>query len=323
MCHRTHRFLTAAFLLTAMLSACTLSMAGEAPLPTPIPTDYLPTVIALTAQALASPTPLPAAATAPPPTPTPTPAGTPTATPYPIDLPTVTPTAPPPLDIPGSDYAILQILYPGMDSRVTSPMRVRLGVQTRYTDAVRLELLGEDGRLIYRQVIHLTEDQPPHGLLYLTAEIPFELRAEAEIGRLQVSAQDEYGRPLMQNAIPLTLLRTGEAQISYRTAERAPILFQSPRPYQVVQGGQLVVVGKALPTDARVVEAKLIGENGKVLAYQTAPLATPSDDGYARFTMTITYAFEAPTRVRLVVQESGATPPGVVYLNSIPLTLSP
>ena len=322
--HRTHRFLgvLAAFLLAAILSGCTLSMAGDAPLPTPIPTNYLPTVIALTSQALASPTP-PVTATPLPPTPTATPAVTFTPSPSPIVLPTITPTPPPPLDTPGRGYAVLQILYPGMDSHVTSPLHAQLAFQTRYTDTVRVELLGEDGRLIYRKIIRLGDEQPPHSLIHRNLEIPFELRAEAETGRLQVSAQDEFGRPLAQNAIFLTLLRTGDEQINYRIADHAPILFQSPKPYQIIQGGEIVVIGKALPTGATMVEAKLIDERGKVLAYQTAPLSTPSADGYARFTMTIPYTLDKVTRVRLVVQENGITPPGVAYLDSIPLTLGP
>ena len=322
--HRTHRFLglLAAFLLAATLSGCTLSVTGDAPMPTPIPTDYLPTVIALTSQALISPT---AQTTTPPlpPTPTPTPAGTATPTPYPIVLPTITPTPPPTLEIPGNSYGVLQILYPGMASRVTSPMRVRLGVQTGYTDTIRIELLGEDARVLYRKIIRLSEEQIPHSLIHRNLEIPFELRAEAEIGRLQISASDEFGRPLAQNAIFLTLLRTGESQISYRIAENAPILFQSPHPYQTIRGGELIVVGKALPTGASAVEARLIDERGKVLAYQTAPLSTPSEDGYAPFTITFNYAFKKTKRVRLVVQEDGITPPGVAYLSSIPLTLKP
>ena len=323
MLHRSRLLPLIAFLTAVVLNGCTLSMAGEAPLPTPIPTDHLPTVIALTAQALASPTPLPPSPTALPPTATPTPEGTATPTPYPLALPSVTPTPPPPLDTPGKGFAILQILRPGMNSRVTSPMRVQLAFQTRYTDTVRVELLGEDGRLIYRKIIRLGEDQPPHSLLHRNLEIPFELRAEAEIGRLQVSAQDEFGRPLEQNAVFLTLLRTGDRQISYRLADHAPVLFQRPQPYQVIQGGEVVVVGKVLPTDTTMVEARLIDERGKVIAYQTAPLSTPSADGYARFTMTIPYTLANPTRVRLVVQVNATTPPGTAYLGSLPLTLSP
>ena len=328
MLHRSPLFATVAFLLAALLSGCTLSTSASPPLPTPLPANALPTVIALTARALASPTPL-ATATVPEATPAPTasptlplPAGSPTPTPFPLNLPTITPTPQPPPGIPGPGYGILQILYPGTDSRVTSPIRLRLAVQTRYTDAVRIELLGEDGRLLYRRLLRLGEDQPPHGLLTFAFEIPFEVRGEAETGRLQVLANDAYGRPLFQNAIQLTLLKEGQPQINYHTADRSPILFQTPISHQTIGGGEVIVVGEALRR-ADAVEALLINRAGKVLVYQTAPLGTANADGYAPFTFHIPYQVNEATHVRLVVRENATTPPGVLYLNSIPLILTP
>ena len=316
-------------LLLLGLTACTFAASAGTPLPTPIPANALPTVIALTARALASPT-APAAPTAPAEatpspalTPTvPLPVGSPTPTPYPFNLPTITPTPQPPLHTAGTGYGVLQILYPGRDSRVISPIRLRLAVQTGYTDAVRVELLGEDGRLIYRRLLRLGNDQPPHGLLTFALEIPFEVRGEAEMARLQVLANDAYGRPLFQNAIRLTLLTEGQPQINYRAADRSPILFQSPLPHQTIQGGQIVVVGKALRR-ADAVEALLLDGQGKVLLYQTAPLGTADADGYAPFTFHIPYKVNKALRVRLVVRENAVTPPGVLYLNSLPLTLTP
>ncbi len=310
------------------LTACTLPTQAAAPLPTPLPANALPTVIALTARALASPTP---AATVAPPTATlsptasptpPLPPGSPTPTPFPLTLPTITPTPQPPLHTPGTGYGVLQILYPGPDSRLTSPIRLRLAVQTGYTDAVRIELLGEDGRLLYRRLVRLGEDQPPHGLLTFAFEIPFEVRGEAEIARLQVLANDAYGRPLFQNAIPLTLLKEGQQQINYHAADRSPILFQSPAPHQSITGGQIVVVGKALRR-ADAVEALLVNTAGKVVVYQAAPLGTADADGYAPFAFRIPYKVTETTHVRLVVRENATTPPGVLYLNSLPLTLNP
>ena len=323
----SHLF-TAVFLLAALVSGCTFATLGGTPLPTPIPANALPTVIALTAQALASPPP-PASATAPAATPSPTasptpplPAGSPTPTPFPLTLPTITPTPQPPLHTLGTGYGVLQILYPGQDSRVISPIRLRLAVQTGYTDAVRVELLGENGRLLYRRLLRLGDDQPPHGLLTFALEIPFEVRGEAEMARLQVLANDAYGRPLFQNAIQLTLLKEGQPQINYHAADRSPIVFQTPLSHQTIAGGQVVVVGKALRR-ADAIEALLVNTAGKVVVYQVAPLGTADADGYAPFAFHIPYKVTETTRVRLVVRENATTPPGVLYLNSLPLTLTP
>ena len=311
-----------AFLLLLALAACTLRQAEVAPYPTPMPTGYLPTAIALTARALASPT----AASTPTttlPTSTPPPVGTPTATAYPLRWPTLTPTLPPTPEISGSPYAILQILYPGMGSRVTSPLKTIMAVQVDYVDAFRVELLGEDGRLLYRRVFRLSdEERPERGLLSVNLEIPFEIRGEAEMGRLQMVAEDALGRPLFQNAIPLTLLKRGQAQISYRTAERSPILFAHPALFETIKGGHLQVSGQALRV-SDAVEIFAVNNKGKVVLYHTAPLSTAGADGYAAFSADIPYAFTKPVRVRLVVRENGITPPGVMYLNSRMVTLNP
>jgi len=314
-----------ALLIVLTLAGCA---GGRTSVPTPLPPQFIPTAVAMTAQALQTATPqVTPTAAAPSPSPTiaqsPNRAATGSSTPIStVALPTVTPT-PAPTDKPSkANYAPVQILYPGANSRVLSPLKTRFAVIGRYTDELHIELIGEDGRLIYRRVMRLGKEQPAHALLFFNLEIPFELQAEAEVGRLQVSAWDEKHRPLFQNAVPLILLKEGQQQIDYHPAEMSPIILLKPKPLQTVSGGVLEVEGKALPA-ASMVELLLADSNGKVLLYRAAPLGAPDADGYAPFSLSLKYTVKKPFWVRLIARENAKKPEGVIYLNSLDLRLAP
>ena len=148
-------------LLAGLISGCAGMLASG--FPTPLPTEYLPTVIALTLQAgesnhvssgssisAAEPgTPQPknlGDTQIPPSTTTPAPE-LPTPTPYQITLP------PPPTETPLPDIPVgfVQIYKPGDLSRVVSPLHVSSYLRTTGVNLVRIELFGEDGRLLVRQ----------------------------------------------------------------------------------------------------------------------------------------------------------------------------
>ncbi len=314
-----------ALLIVLTLGGCA---KGNTPIPTPLPPHFIPTAVAMTAQALSTPTrQIAPTATAPAPSPTagqfPKPTATKMNTPLPtVALPTATPTPLPASKTPERGYAPVQILYPGANSRVLSPLKTRFAVIGRYTDELHVELIGEDGRLIYRRVMRLGENQPAHALIFFNLEIPFELQAEAEVGRLQISAWDDKHRPLFQNAVPLILLKEGQQQINYHPAEKSPIIFVKPRPLQTISGGELEVEGKALPS-AGVIELLLANPSGKVLLYKTAPLGAPAADGYAPFSITLKYTVKQPLWVRLIARENSKKPEGMIYLNSLELRLAP
>jgi len=312
-----------ALMIALALGGCAVSKAS---VPTPLPPQFIPTAVAMTAQALATATPR-ATPSVPAPSPTAAQSPKPTAagngTPIPtVSLPTPTPTPAPTLKTPGAGYAPVQILYPGVNSRVLSPLKTRFAVIGRYTDELHVELIGEDGRMIYRRVMRLEEEQPAHELIFFNLEIPFELQAEAEVGRLQVSAWDDKHRPLFQNAVPLILLKEGQQQINYHPAEKSPIIFAKPLPLQTISGGELEVTGKALPA-ASMVELLLTDSNGKILLYRAVPLGAPDADGYAPFSLSLKYTVKKPFWVRLIARENAKKPEGVIYLNSLDLRLAP
>jgi hypothetical protein len=132
-------FLLAAFL--GLLSACAAPSAS--PIPTAYPPEYLPTVIALTAESanvlgtevalLLTPTVLPS--------------NTPRPTLSPRPRPTFTQTT-----IPGHEPAAIQIFAPGPMSKVVSPITLRMNIVVGESERVQIDLYGEDGRLLTRNL---------------------------------------------------------------------------------------------------------------------------------------------------------------------------
>ena len=327
-----------AWLLLGLGAAC--QALTTPPLPTLIPTEVLPTVVHMTAVALgtspgassATGTPSPtltADPTVPPFTPTAIP---PTATPYlsppspsptvlSIPWPTLTATPEPIPELGFVPYAPLQFLTPGEGSKVLSPIRVQFAVQTRKVGRFQLALVGEDGRLLYRKVMRVPEGNREPLLTYVLA-VPFEIRAEVEQARLQLLAFDDQGRESFRTSLRLFLLRDGSPELLPGDVVLQPIIIQEPQRGQLIQGGQVFVRGLARPTNG-VVEAALVTDKGKVIAYATGVVSTPGQEGYGVFTVTVDCEVTAPTWVRLVVWENDSLPQGVRYLNSVKVLISP
>ncbi len=303
------------------------------PLPTLIPTEVLPTVVYLTAAAgkttsvqatatlapTAPPTPF---ATASPVSLSPTPA-TPSPSPPVVSFPwpTITATPPPLPDLGYVPYAPLQILTPGENSKVLSPLQLQFAVQPRHVGRFHIELIGEDGRLLYRKVMRIPDENREPLLTYLLS-IPFEIRAEAEQARLQLLAFDDQGREFFRTSLHVFLLRDGQPEVLPGDVVLSPIVIQEPRRGQLIQGGQVFVRGLAWPTNG-LVEVALVTEAGKVIAYNTGTVSAPGDNGYGLFTATVDYQVEGPTWVRLVVREYDRLPEGVRYLNSVNVLIAP
>ena len=191
------------FFVFGLLSSCTFIPQTE-PLPTLIPEEQLPTVIAMTANVIVSQTaaaqpslmetlsPLPNQTNSPtiatrtpsstvigPPTDMPTITLTPedTSTPTKTASPTLTltptlehtATSIPPEEIP---FAAVQIIHPSHNSKVVSPIDLYTFVAPGGDGRIRVELTGEDGRLLYRQGFLYT-DTPAGARVHLKNSIAF------------------------------------------------------------------------------------------------------------------------------------------------------
>lgn len=348
--------LLAAALVIGYLSGCA-TLAGPS-LPTPLPTEYMPTVVAqtLAAQGVELPntrTALPerspqASNTLPPtltatwtqrPTYTPTSSATPTATPTVTRTPTpdrtslaatssyiLSLTPPPgtqsPTPAPALPDAPIQIYRLGELSRVISPIDVTTRLASGIGKVVRVELHGEDGRLLARYL--KTFLVVPWEIAKVTVNLEFEIRAAAEAGRLVVSVEDSYGRLIDVNSVNLILLSTGMTELNPATALWQRLIIQEPIPKALIQGGIVVASGRALPDNPeQALRVMLITEDGRILGQRLAGVDIQTPGDYGVFRTEIPYVVTDLTPALLVVYEEGEPVSDIAHLSSIQLVLAP
>jgi hypothetical protein len=330
-------YLGGALLIAASMvfSACDRLLGSQ--VPTPIPSQYLPTAIALTLQAAqASPTPGPASnnqgtpeamsipteAQSPTSSATPQPSATPTETPGPSPTPYTLPPPPTETPLPEIPNAPIEIRNLGAYSRVTSPLHLYAYLKPGAGGKVNIELLGEDGRLLVRE-IKVMDLVPVGAWAVLSMDLDFEIEATAEAGRLLISVADEYGRIVALNSVPLILLSVGEADITPPIDVLTPILIQEPTKRTLIQGGKVLVSGLARPSSNQPLVVKLITADQAEVGMRLAPVDAPPDGSYTHFAVEVPYQVADPTQVLLAVSEGGNSLDDPARLVSLEVMLSP
>ena len=294
-------------LLLGLLAACAAPTAS--PIPTAYPPEYLPTVIAMTAEAANILGTEVALALTPnlPPTNTPRPTFTPTP------QPTFTQTT-----IPGHDPAAIEIFAPGPMSKVISPITLRMNIVAGESQKVQIDLYGEDGRLISRNV---KRGVPPSGKgVPQQIKVPFEIRAAAEVGRLTVSTTDKEGRLQSLNSVRLLLLSSGANAINPPGNPSEPVGVFSPEPEEEISGGTVNVKGDIWPFNLNPVILELVAPDGKSIALRILNLDQLNPQ---LFETTLPYKVAEPTLARLTIRQEDDRIDGLFYLYSQEVVLNP
>ena len=240
----------------------------------------------------------------------------PTRTRTPTPTPTITPTPLPP-------FAVLRIDRPGRMSKVVSPLKTELGVTPGADGKVHLDLIGEDGRYIFRQVLSYGNYQGKS--IGITPEITFDIDAVSELARLVVTIYDEFGRVRHLTSTDIILLSIGENEMVPTSGQREAYIVRSPKAGDVITGGVVHLTGLARPVNDSPLIFELIDETGKVVGEKLISVEPPSGDlSHTPFTVDIPYNVSEPTPVRLTMhQESTSRIPGPVELASLELILAP
>ena len=271
------------------------------------PVNSVPTIVALTAAALPSPTLV---------SPTSTSTATQTSTPVPT-LPAISTSTPLPTGSGKIPFPAIRILSPGPMSKVISPIILKSYVYLGYKGQVQIDLLGEDGRLLARDIIKreliLTDGN------YVSLEIPFETRAAAELGRLQISTKDEFGRPQDVKTVHLLLLSVGENDLNRGDTYPRAIFFY-PKEEEEFYGGILPVSGEFQAYNDRPIIVEIIDEEGKTLGLRTLYFEAGSRE---KFEITIPYTVEEQVSARLTIRQADEKFDGRVYLHSQIVILNP
>ncbi|MEJ2708837.1 MAG: hypothetical protein P8074_14580 [Anaerolineales bacterium] len=320
-----------AFLVACLVAGCTSLSAP--PLPTLLPTEVLPTVIALTLQAgeqntvNATETPAPSLESTPlvtrseetsavmstenvEVTQTPQPTATQTPTPQP----TATLTSQTPV-------ADIQIFRPGALSRVVSPVHVAAYLKPGANGRVLIELFGEEGELLFREV--KAYGVLPGARVNLSMDLTYEIASVAEVGRLVISVKDAADRLVALNSVDLILLSVGEEDINPSSALQQTIIIEQPKSLSLVQGGNVVVSGLTRSDPEVSLRAEFIDEQGSVVGMRLVGISPSSTGDYNLFAAEVPYSVEKFTPVRLIVYEAGNPTSPIQHLSSLELSLSP
>ena len=295
--------------LLGLLAGCSpLSSPTQSLAPTPYPPDYLPTVIALTADAaslFATATSLASVADQPPtntpePTITPTPQATYTAT-----------------TIPGHEPAAIEIQSPGPMSKVVSPINLRMNIVSGESEKIQIDLYGEDGSLLSRTVKKLRRSSDG---VDQVIKIPFEIRTAAEVARLSVSTSDKAGRTQALNSVRLLLLSSGDNEINPPGNPSEPFAVFSPGLKEEASGGVLNVRGDIWPFNLNPVLLELIGPDGQSLGLRILNI----DQLHPQlFETSLSYKLNEPTLVRLTLRQQDDRMDGWFYTYSQEILLNP
>lgn len=225
-------------------------------------------------------------------------------------------------DIPTSDGDQIFISMPGELSAVRSPILLVARIYVNKASRMQVELRGQDGRLIFRQVIALRESSKDQDLTSM--KIDFELPRSAEPGRLYMRLEDPAGIPLVVNSVNLILLTDGEMKL--RPASSQPvILIQQPEPGSSVQGGTLIVAGATrLLQPQQPLRVQLISLTGKVIGQRLSSTSSDSINGLFSYTAEVPYQVTGSLiAAYLVVFDKDPQTSQITYLSSLEVMLNP
>lgn len=309
MMHKT--MLLASFL--GLLSACSQT-AGSTP--TPLPPNYLTTVVALTGQA--------AFATADALTPTALPTETPVSIEFPNPL-TEIPSPTPTVEAGFTDFAQIRFITPGPASSVISPINLQAMLVSGESEVVQVDLLGEDGRVLQRDLEKVTRNVRG---IFRRFELKFEIRAVTEAGYIRISSKDDFGRIQVLNTMPVLLYSIGSAQINppgNMIYER--VMVEGLKEKANFYAGEVGLKGRIWPFNDQPMIVELILPDGRSISTRVLTFAGIEAQS---FETTLPYKVTEPTSARLTFRQDNpllsVTDPELmkyIYLYSIEVMLNP
>jgi hypothetical protein len=202
-------------------------------------------------------------------------------------------------------------------SKVVSPITLRMHIIAADSGKMQVDLYGEDGRLLTRNV----KSVPPGGRgVDQHIQVPFEIRAAAEVGRITVSTSDKLGRIQSLSSVRVLLLSSGTSQINPPGNPSEPVGVFSPDLEEPVSGGVLSLRGDVWPFNLNPVVLELIDPDGRSLGLRILTVESLQPE---LFETTIPYKVSAPTAARLTIRQDDDRINGPFYVYSQEVLLNP
>lgn len=222
---------------------------------------------------------------------------------------------------PSNNSGAIQLYSPGPLSKIVSPLILYGYAIPGYRNKGRVDLYGEDGRLITSELLQLNT---VYKWAYFYWPLPFTISSAGELGRLSMSTQDKYGRTTAVNSIHVILLPEGASIVNppgdVDLTERCVI--EQPAQGQKLSGGILTVSGKMLPFNNSPLSISLIGRDGVTLSAQWAPISIDGANPIS-FHVEFLYSLQRGAWELLTVSQFDDRIEGMMYLYSQEIYLSP
>jgi hypothetical protein len=193
-------------------------------------------------------------------------------------------------------------------------------IAPRATGVTTIELFGEDGRLMARKIMRSVNYNNQFDKLIV--ELPFETGAAGELGRLQISTKDRFGRLQALKSVRVLLLSIGDSSITLPDNLRENIALSEPSINHQETDGEVTVKGKMKVFNELPVIIDIIDTKGQVISSRVI-FAGPADGAYHEIDTTVPYQVTKYTPVRLVIRQSDDRIPGPFYLYSQEIFLNP
>lgn len=214
--------------------------------------------------------------------------------------------------------AAIQILAPGPASKVVTPIHVSAYLKPGAKGNIRVDLLGEDGRLLGRKILVYA----PNLMAHMLTDMDFEIPGAAEAGRLVISTDDPQGRTMALASVDILLMSMGEADINPPGDLLEDIIIQEPTKSTFIQGGKVVVSGLArMQSNEPLLVEMIASDKAHIGPVRLVNVPVSPNGGYSLFTAEVPYSVAQPTWVRLVVYENPGRIPGTSHLSSIEILL--
>jgi hypothetical protein len=186
---------------------------------------------------------------------------------------------------------------------------------------IRIELFGEDGQLLMREI--RTYQSLETDWLSLGSEIAYGINSVAEPGRLQISIEDQHGRLKSVSSKDLLLQSMGNQDLNHPQDQLEDIILESPRPNLLIQGGTMRVAGKARPYSNQPFRIEIITSDGKIVGTRQVSVNPAANNQYGTFAIDVPYNITGTNRVRVQVWEPGSLIPSIINLSSVEVLIGP
>ncbi len=226
----------------------------------------------------------------------------------------------PPMRGAASPEPRLNILNPGDNSILPSPIKLSAEILPDPQSMIRVTLTSRNGELLARQLIHLdTNSSSP---IVFNKAIPFEIPTDQTEALLTLAVQDAFFRTIAVRSVLVTLASTGEPSLQPPTSMEPWSVIQQPQPMEEVSGSECLIVGSVMPISNRPIAFELISDNGRVLGSSQLPIETPGEK--LDFKISLYYSYiRDKTDVRLIIRQNHYPYDEIAILDSIQLIVNP